>query len=181
MTHRDGFPRFSARSVRRGDAGHREACATPSESLGKPPLVVHAALRSASESLADAPHRRRLPSCPIANHLAWAKKSRMDDPYRSLSPLLGILPTGGFPPLRWPGSGQAPHRFHGGGRQSVAHRGHHFRRAGDRRREIADVIVVAVQAAVTGFGRGMALGANLALDRSEITNEFLRVPILERV
>ena len=38
MTHRDGFPRFSARSVRRGDAVHREACATPSESLGKPPF-----------------------------------------------------------------------------------------------------------------------------------------------
>ena len=41
MTHRDGLPRFSARSVRRGDAGHREACATLSaplaESLGKPP------------------------------------------------------------------------------------------------------------------------------------------------
>ncbi len=38
MTHRDGLPGFSARSVRRGDAGHRKACATPSESLGKPPL-----------------------------------------------------------------------------------------------------------------------------------------------
>ena len=37
-THRDGFPRFSARSVRRGDAVHRETCATTSESLGKPPL-----------------------------------------------------------------------------------------------------------------------------------------------
>ena len=38
MTHRDGFPRFSARSVRRGDAGHRKACATTSENLGKPPF-----------------------------------------------------------------------------------------------------------------------------------------------
>ena len=37
MTHRDGLQRFSARSVRCDDAGHREACATPSESLGKPP------------------------------------------------------------------------------------------------------------------------------------------------
>ncbi len=36
--HRDGFARFSARSVRRGDAGHREACATLSESLAKPPF-----------------------------------------------------------------------------------------------------------------------------------------------
>ena len=38
MAHRDGFPRFSARSAWRGDAGHRKARATPSESLGKPPF-----------------------------------------------------------------------------------------------------------------------------------------------
>ena len=38
MTHREGVPRFSERSVRRGDAGHREAYATLSESLGKPPF-----------------------------------------------------------------------------------------------------------------------------------------------
>ncbi len=38
MIHRDGLPRFSARSGRRGDAGYREARATLSESLGKPPL-----------------------------------------------------------------------------------------------------------------------------------------------
>ncbi len=38
MTHRDGFPRVSARSAGRGDAGHREPRATPSESLGKPPF-----------------------------------------------------------------------------------------------------------------------------------------------
>jgi hypothetical protein len=38
MTHEDGLPRFSARSVEQGDAAHREARATPSESLGKPPL-----------------------------------------------------------------------------------------------------------------------------------------------
>ncbi len=59
MTHRDGLPRFSARRVPgghggcppgyinaggapatpgRGDAGHREAGVTLSESLGKPPL-----------------------------------------------------------------------------------------------------------------------------------------------
>ncbi len=41
-THRDGLPRFSARSVRRGDAGHRKPCAAQgfggSESLGKPSL-----------------------------------------------------------------------------------------------------------------------------------------------
>ena len=42
MTDRGGLPRFSARSVRCSDAGHREACATLSaplaEGLGKPPL-----------------------------------------------------------------------------------------------------------------------------------------------
>ncbi len=43
MTHRDGFPRLSARSAWRSDAGHREPCApsqrhAPSESLGKPPF-----------------------------------------------------------------------------------------------------------------------------------------------
>ncbi len=42
MTHRDGFPRFSARSAWRGDAGHRKPCGTPSESLGKPPPVAQA-------------------------------------------------------------------------------------------------------------------------------------------
>ena len=38
MTHRDGLPRFSARSARRGDAVHRKLRATLSESLGKPPF-----------------------------------------------------------------------------------------------------------------------------------------------
>ncbi len=38
MTHRDGFPRLSARSAWRGDAGYRKPRATRSESLGKPPF-----------------------------------------------------------------------------------------------------------------------------------------------
>jgi len=38
MIHRDGFPRFLARSARRSDAGHLKACATTSKSLGKPPF-----------------------------------------------------------------------------------------------------------------------------------------------
>ncbi len=43
MTQRDGFPRLSARSAWRGDAGHRKPRAPseshgPSESLGKPPF-----------------------------------------------------------------------------------------------------------------------------------------------
>ncbi len=43
MTHRYGFPRLSARSAWRSDAGHRKPCAPstsigPPESLGKPPF-----------------------------------------------------------------------------------------------------------------------------------------------
>ncbi len=43
MTQRDGFPRLSARSAWRGDAGHRLPCAPfksigPPESFGKPPF-----------------------------------------------------------------------------------------------------------------------------------------------
>jgi hypothetical protein len=38
MTHRDDFPRFSARNVGCSDAGHREDRATLPESLGKPPF-----------------------------------------------------------------------------------------------------------------------------------------------
>ncbi len=37
MTHRDGFSALSARSLCRGDAGHRETKATQSESAEKPP------------------------------------------------------------------------------------------------------------------------------------------------
>ncbi len=37
MTHRDGLPGFSARNVRGGDAGHRKADVTQTESPGKPP------------------------------------------------------------------------------------------------------------------------------------------------
>ncbi len=42
MTHRDDLPRFSARRVGCGDAGHHKARATPSENLGKPPFRSHA-------------------------------------------------------------------------------------------------------------------------------------------
>ncbi len=82
MTHRDGFPRFLSRSVRRGDAGYREACATLSESLGKPPFrSPMRPLGGRRKALTMGAHRLRLPFCPT---------SRMDDPYGSLSPLLGI-------------------------------------------------------------------------------------------
>ncbi len=46
MTHRDGFPRLSARSAWRGDAAHRKPRA-PSQSYGQP------------ESLAKPPFRSR--------------------------------------------------------------------------------------------------------------------------
>ncbi len=87
MTHRDGLPRFSARSVRRGDARYREACVTLSESLGKPPFRSSMRpLGGRRKALTMGEHRRRLPSCPT---------SRMGDPYGSLSPLLGISASGG--------------------------------------------------------------------------------------
>ncbi len=85
MTHRDGFPRRSARSAWRGDAGHRKPRGTTSESLGKPPPVAQANRRRASESLADVPHRLRLPSYP-----PLGPTDRLHDLYGSLSALLGI-------------------------------------------------------------------------------------------
>ena len=51
MIHRDGFPRFSARSVGRGDAAHRKTRATPPENLGKPPSVARANRRGRREAL----------------------------------------------------------------------------------------------------------------------------------
>ncbi len=90
MTHRDGFPRLSARSAWRGDAGHRKPCAPsesygPSESLGKPLPVARANRRRVSESLADVLHRLRLPSYPPVG-----PTDRLPDLYGSLSTLLGI-------------------------------------------------------------------------------------------
>ena len=80
MAHRDGFPRFSALSVGRGDAGHRKVCATLSESLGTPPPVAYAVYGRASKSLVDALHRRR--------HFFYPT-SRIRGLYGSLSPILG--------------------------------------------------------------------------------------------
>ncbi len=89
MTHRDGFPRFSARSAWRGDAPasratgpvHKHwAARKPWEAVVP---VARAKPRMASESLDDAPHRRRLPSCPA---------DRPRDLYGSLSTRIGIKP-----------------------------------------------------------------------------------------
>ncbi len=56
MTHRDGFPRLSARSAWCGDAGHRKPCGTPPESpraqdLGKPPPVARVNRRGRRQTL----------------------------------------------------------------------------------------------------------------------------------
>ena len=110
MTHRDGLPHasrlgFSARSMRRGDAGHGEPRA-PSTSIGpsapggrkhRPASIGQAAVPvahgarqwaylGASEGLDDAPHRLPPPSDPTGP---------MGDPYGSLSPLLGMRPEAG--------------------------------------------------------------------------------------
>ncbi len=69
-THRDGFPRLSGRSVRRGDAGPRETGATLSESLGKPPFRSpgrHAGVRRNVLTIPrivgdDPPTRRAVPA-----------------------------------------------------------------------------------------------------------------------
>ncbi len=77
MTHRDGFPRFSARSAWRGDA-------PASRAAGEPAVGVS----GASKSLDDAPHRPRLPSCPP---LGPADRPR--DPYGSFPWIIGIGPS----------------------------------------------------------------------------------------
>ena len=71
MIDRDGLARFSARSVRRGAAGHRKACATLPESLARPPL--RSPMRPAGG------RQKRLPMPRIASTLlptrrtaAWA-------------------------------------------------------------------------------------------------------------
>ncbi len=70
MTHRDGFPRFSARSVRRGDAAHRETCATLSESLGKPPL--RSPMRPVGVRRKALTMRRVAYGIPPTRRTAWA-------------------------------------------------------------------------------------------------------------
>ncbi len=96
MTHRDGFPRLSARSAWRGDAGHRKPCGTPSapwpKTLGNRRFgragepAVGESMR-ASESLADVPHRLRLPSYPPNG-----PTDRPRDLYGSLIRTFGIIP-----------------------------------------------------------------------------------------
>ncbi len=73
MTHRDGFPRLSARSAWRGDAGHRKPCAPseshgPSESLGEPPF--RSRRRTGSGRIGGGAGKpRRCPAGPAASLL----------------------------------------------------------------------------------------------------------------
>ncbi len=99
MTHRDGFPRLSAKSARRGDAGHRKPCGTPSAPwpkalgsrrsgrAGEPAAGESAAGESvgASESLDDVPQDPRLSFYPPVG-----PTDRLRDLYGSLSTVLGI-------------------------------------------------------------------------------------------
>ena len=59
-THRDGLPGLSARSVRRGDAGYRETCATPSESPGN-----FSPARRAAYAISMGLHQRSLVLGPV--------------------------------------------------------------------------------------------------------------------
>ena len=84
-THRDGLPRFSARSVRRGDAGHREPCATTTGSLGKPPF--RSRMRPVGVRRKVLTMRRIACNFPPARRAAYAismglhQRSLVSDPY----------------------------------------------------------------------------------------------------
>jgi len=69
-THQDGFPRFLARSARRGDAGHREAGATQPKSLGKPPL--RSQMQPFGGRRKALPMRRIASGCPPTRRAASA-------------------------------------------------------------------------------------------------------------
>ncbi len=88
MTHRDGFPRFSARSAWRGDARHRKPCGTPfenhgpSESHGKPPFRSRPLIPGGRQEALTMPRIAR-------GFLTYPAKSG-HDLYGSLSLILGI-------------------------------------------------------------------------------------------
>ena len=96
MTHRDGFPRLSARSAWRSGAGHRTSHAPHLKAMGRPKALGNrrsgragepaaGELVGASESLADVPHRPRLPSYPPVG-----PTHRLRDLYGSKSRTFGI-------------------------------------------------------------------------------------------
>jgi hypothetical protein len=69
MTPRDGIPEFSVRSVRRGDAGHRKACATTPESLGTPPF--RSSMRPVGGRREALTTQRIASGIPPARRTAW--------------------------------------------------------------------------------------------------------------
>ena len=90
MTHRDGFPRFSARSAARRCAGiaspaRRRLKALGSRRSGRAGEPAAGESVGASESLDDAPHRPRRPSYPPVG-----PTDRPPDLYGSLSTLFGM-------------------------------------------------------------------------------------------
>ena len=100
MTHRDGFPRFSARNAWHGDAGHCKPCAPDQKHWAvRKPWETGRSGRAgepaagesvgASESLDDVPHRPRLPCYPPVGP-PGGPTDRLPDLYGSLSALLGI-------------------------------------------------------------------------------------------
>ena len=74
MTHRDGFPRFSARSAWRGGAGHREPRATLPENLGKPPFRSRGRTAGVRREALTMPRIARglPPARPMARRIAHA-------------------------------------------------------------------------------------------------------------
>ncbi len=80
MTHRDGFPRFSARSAWRGAAGHRSPCVTPSESIGKPPFRSRRRPAGGRRKASTMSRRTRgfPPTRPMARRIAYAPWYELD-------------------------------------------------------------------------------------------------------
>ncbi len=74
MTHRDGIPRFSARSAWRGDAGHREPRGTLSENLGMPPFRSPGRTAGGRREALTMPRiaRGSPPARPMARRIAHA-------------------------------------------------------------------------------------------------------------
>ena len=94
MTPRDGVPRFSERSVRYGDAVHREAHATLSESLSAGPPTTKL---SADPPIGKPPCRSRMR--PAGGRRNGLTMPRMTAPFllpdvphtRSLGVIIGVL------------------------------------------------------------------------------------------
>jgi len=95
MTPRDGFPRFSARSVRCGDAVYREAYATLSESLSAGPPIGKPPCRSRMRPVGG---RRN----GLTMHRSTAPSLLPDGPpTRSLGVIISVLWYDALAPVHW--------------------------------------------------------------------------------